>query len=78
MNTLHLARLQAIFREVLDQPALTLTPELSPTSMPEWDSVAMVQIVLACEQEFGVRFSTEEVASIRSVADILRILARQG
>ena len=32
----------------------------------------MVRIVMAVESEFGVRFTTDEVAGIKSVADILK------
>ncbi len=74
MNRDHLLRLQRIFREVFDDPALVISPESGPADHPAWDSVAMVQIVLATEQEFGVRFSLETVANIKSVADLLRAL----
>lgn len=75
MNSPHLFRLQGIFREIFDQPALVLTAELSPATLPEWDSVAMVQLVLATEQEFGLRFTTNEVAAITCAGDILAVLA---
>jgi acyl carrier protein len=69
-----LYELQIIFREVFDDPTLQISPELSTGNFPDWDSVAMVQIVLATESQFGMRFTTNEVASIKSVADILRLL----
>jgi len=78
MNASHLARLQGIFREIFDQSALVVTPDLSPASLMDWDSVAMVQLVLSTEQEFGIRFGTDEVASIRSVGDILTLLEKKS
>src|SRR5271165_6041121 len=69
-----LARLERIFREVLDDPGLTITPEFSPADHAGWDSVASVQIVLAAEQEFSCRLPTEAVAGIKNIADILRHL----
>lgn len=78
MNSAHLFRLQGIFREIFDQPALVLTAELSPATLSEWDSVAMVQLVLATEQEFGVRFTTDEVASIKCAGDFLTLLAAKA
>ena len=72
MNTLY--RLQSVFRDVFENPALQLSSEMSVANFPEWDSVATVQIVLATEAEFGVRFATDEVATVRSVADILKLL----
>jgi acyl carrier protein len=76
MNTLY--RLQTIFRDVFTDPQLVLTENVSTTSLPDWDSVAMVHIILAAEAEFGVRFGTDEVAMVSSVADILRVIERHG
>jgi acyl carrier protein len=72
-----LYRLQTIFREVFSNPQLVLTEEMSATSIPDWDSVAMVHIILATEAEFGVRFNTDEVAAVSSVADIVRCLEKR-
>ncbi|MDP0494945.1 MAG: acyl carrier protein [Verrucomicrobiota bacterium JB024] len=69
-----LLRLQRIFRDVLDEPALRLSEDFSTADHPEWDSVAMVQIVLAVEQEFGCELDMAQVAQIKSVADILRFI----
>ena len=69
-----LYRLQAIFRDIFDDPTLRISEELSVTNYPDWDSVAMVHLVLATEAEFCVRFTTNEVANIRSVADLLHLL----
>lgn len=72
MNTFY--RLQSIFRDVFNDPTLRISADLSVGVYEEWDSVATVHIVLATELEFGVRFTTDEVATIRSVADIERLL----
>jgi len=69
-----LQKLQAIFREFFDDPTLVITPETSHATLPEWDSVAQVHLVLAVEEVFEMRFTTEEVAHIRSVADFLAAL----
>jgi acyl carrier protein len=76
MDNFH--RLQAIFREVFDDPTLQLSEDLVVGGYPDWDSVATVQIVLATEAEFGVRFSTDGVAGIRSVKDLLAMLVAVG
>jgi acyl carrier protein len=72
MNDERLLRLQRIFRGVFDNPGLRISPSLSPADLPDWDSVAAVQIVLAVEQEFSVRLPTEAVANIKSAAACLR------
>jgi len=70
-RTQKLERLQEIFRDVLDQPALRITEGFSPVDCPEWDSVATVQIVLATEAAFRIRVPTETVAQLRNVAELL-------
>ena len=70
----HLYRLQKILRDVFDDPALAVTPEFSMKNYPDWDSVATVHIVLAAEEEFGIRFTTDEVAGIKSVANLLAVI----
>lgn len=70
-------RLQMIFRDVFDNPNLQITEATSPVNFAEWDSLAMVQIVLATEAEFGVRLTTDEVSDISSVADILAFMSRR-
>jgi acyl carrier protein len=70
-----LLKIQEIFRDILDDETLQIDADFSRTDCPDWDSVAMLQIILALESEFGVRFSTEEVANMKSVGDILKKLS---
>ena len=70
----NLQKLQEIFRDIIDDESLELTESYSTQDNDDWDSVAMVQILLAVEAEFGVKFTTDEVANIKSVADILKKL----
>ncbi|MBX0331341.1 acyl carrier protein [Oscillochloris sp. ZM17-4] len=72
MNTFY--RLQSVFRNVFNDPTLRISSDLAAGAYEDWDSVATVHIVLATEVEFGVRFTTDEVGGIRSVADIVRLL----
>jgi acyl carrier protein len=69
-----LQKLQVIFREYFDDPALVIDAKTSPATLPEWDSVAQVHIVLAIEEAFDLRFTMDEVAGVHCVADLLAIL----
>lgn len=70
----NILKLQEIFRDVIDDETLVLTQNYSTTDNEDWDSVAMVQILLAVEMQFSVKFTTDEVANIKSVSDILKKL----
>lgn len=71
-------RLRRIILEVLDDPEVEFSDALSMGTCSAWDSVAMVQIVLAVEQEFDVRFTTDEVAEMRGVGYLLERLGAGG
>ncbi len=43
-------------------------------SLPEWDSMAHLTLVLSLEQEFGHQFTPEEIESLKSIKAIVRLL----
>jgi acyl carrier protein len=63
--------IQEIFRQVFDDGAMAVTPDTSRRDVADWDSVAHVKLVLSLEEEFGIRFSEDEVSSMQTVGDIL-------
>jgi acyl carrier protein len=67
-------KLQNVFQEVFDDPAIRLTPAFSPALYEDWDSVATVRLVLSVESAFDIRLTTDQVANIKSVNDFLTAL----
>ena len=54
-------RLQQVFREVFDDDTLVITPDTSYETLKGWDSMAQVKLIMALEEEFGIKLSTDEV-----------------
>ncbi len=50
----------------------------SPETLPEWDSLGHVTLVIELESAYGVSFSPEETMSLTSVAAIERTLRSRG
>ena len=73
-----LAQVQRIFRDVFDDETLRITPETSQKNLDGWDSVAQVKLVLTIEAELGIRLTTEEVSTTKSVADLLTAIERHA
>lgn len=61
-----------IFRRELRNPALDMRPEMETGSVDGWDSFANVEILLACEDRWSIRFSASEIDRIRSFGDLVR------
>ena len=63
-----LLNVRQVVADIFDQPLADVSPESSPQTLPGWDSLGHLNLVVALEQEFGLHFSPAEVERIRSVA----------
>lgn len=70
-------RLQPVFRDVLDLPSLVVGRETTAQAVPGWDSLAHINLILAVEQEFGVRFALGELEELKNVGDMVDLIARK-
>lgn len=69
-----LNRLSALVGDLLELDDLKMTLTTTAENVPGWDSLAHVRIVLAAEQAFGVRFTTAEIASLKTVGDLVNLI----
>lgn len=65
--------IEEVFRDVFDDEII-LSESTSQSDIEDWDSVAHVNILIALENEFGVKFSLDEAQSIKNVGDIIAII----
>ena len=72
-----LGRLQEIFRDIVDDEDLVLTMATSPDDVAEWDSLAHINIIIACETEFGIKFDLSDITIIKDVRDIVDAVERK-
>ena len=71
--------LTQVFRDVFDDDDIVLTPETTAADIEGWDSQAHVNLIVAAEVRFGVRFRTAELESLHNVGQFAQlILARSG
>lgn len=74
-ETAIIAELTPLFRDVLGDPSLVLTPETQAADVPEWDLASHIMLVVAIEQAFGIRFKTAEIEELRNVGDLAKLVA---
>jgi acyl carrier protein len=72
-----LAELQPIFRDVLDDPTLQITRQSSAATVANWDSLAHINLVSAIEQDFRIRFSLTELATLKNVGDMIDLMEQK-
>jgi acyl carrier protein len=69
-----LETLQSIFRDILDQPDLVLTPESNANSVEDWDSCAHINLVAAIEMHYKIRFALGELQELKNVGDMIELI----
>jgi acyl carrier protein len=66
---------QDIFRDVLDDETLELTRDSNAETVPDWDSLAHINLVTAIERKYGVKFALGELQELKNVGDLIDLLA---
>ncbi|MBR0566024.1 acyl carrier protein [Azoarcus sp. L1K30] len=70
-------QLNQIFRDVLDNDDINLTADTTAADVQGWDSLAHINLMLAVERHFKVRFATTEIGSLSNVAELVSLLEAQ-
>ena len=77
-----LGEVNGIFREVLNNAAIQLQRETTAAEVPEWESLTHVELVVAIEKHFGLRFNFVELQKFKNVGEwcdnIVGKLAQRG
>jgi acyl carrier protein len=68
-----------IFIDVLDDEAIVIGLGTTARDVPGWDSLAHIQLVVAIEKHFKVRFTASEVRGFKNVGEMCQsIQAKAG
>lgn len=63
-----------IIGKVLGVDPTTLSDESDAQNTPKWDSLRHIEVIFAVESAFHVRFTMPEIANLRKLGDIRRLL----
>jgi acyl carrier protein len=73
------AALTEIFNDVFMRDDMRLTPDLSAKDVQGWDSFKQIEIIISCEERFGIKLNTREIDGLKNVGDLMRVIAaKQG
>jgi acyl carrier protein len=72
------SRLTPIFRDVFSDDALVVTESLTAADVPTWDSLSNINMIVAVEKAFGVKFSIKDVRALKNVGELLELIKRKA
>lgn len=72
-----LAQTNEIFKDVLDNDSIQLTAETTAKDIEEWDSLSHIQLIVAVEKHFKVKFTSVEIGGFKNVGELCSTVERK-
>ena len=64
-------KLNDIFIDILDLDDVSLTDATSAEDIEEWDSLSHIQLIVAIEKAFGIKFTSLEIMKWNNVGEMV-------
>jgi len=69
---------QEIFRTVFDDEDLVLTREMTSADIEDWDSLEQINLLVAIEKRFSIKFQLQDVKDLPNVGAMLDLVKRMA
>lgn len=66
--------LQEVFRDVFDDDEIIISDSTTADDIEAWDSLTHVQLIVAVEEKFHIKFSTVEVMKLKNVGEFISLI----
>lgn len=67
-------RLNNVFRDIFDDETITLTDSTTSNDIDDWDSLEHINLIVAVENEFEIKFKMNEVIEMANVGEMVDII----
>lgn len=68
---------QEIFRDIFDNDDLKIENSTNSIDIEDWDSLNHINLVVAIEKEFKIKFDFKELALLKDVGSMVDLMLRK-
>jgi acyl carrier protein len=72
-----LEKLNPIFRQVFEDDDINLNRETTADDIDAWDSLSHMNLVMAIEMEFRIRFALGELQTLKNVGNLADLIDKK-
>jgi len=66
-----LIQINLIFKDTLDNEELVIMESTTANDIEEWDSLTHIQLIVAIEKTFKIRFTSKEIQEWKNVSEMI-------
>lgn len=74
---LTLLNLTPVFQQVFDDDSIVLRREMTADDIDDWDSLTHMNLVIAMELQFKVKFALGELQTMKNVGEMLDLINKK-
>lgn len=72
-----LSTMTAVFRRVFDDDSIKLADATTAQDIPGWDSLTHINLIIEIEDEFGLKFTVDDIAGLKNVGEMVAMVERK-
>ena len=67
-------QLDVVFQDVFDDESIQVNDSTTADDIEDWDSLEHINLVVAIENKFGIKFNMNEVTTMKNVGEMVDII----
>lgn len=69
--------LNEVFQDVFDDEDITVNDATTADDIDDWDSLEHINLIVAVEKKFGMKFTMGEVSGMKNVGEMADLIAQR-
>lgn len=70
--------LNTIFKDIFDDETITVNAQTTADDVEDWDSLEHINLIVAIEKAFHMKFTMKEVTTMKNVGEMVDIIINRG
>ena len=67
-------KLNHVFQDVFDDDSIVVSDNTTAADIEDWDSLEHINLMVAIEEDFGMKFNMAEVTGLKNVGEMVDVI----